>query len=88
MGRGCVDPITSVPYNPRKMIALARWLTGTARRAAAVLPWVTGIVPFVPFLPLLQFADSHRKRKHSSGRIPVSTRISVARRAVARYQDV
>jgi hypothetical protein len=59
---------------------------GTWRRAAAVLPCVTSNVPC---RPLIHDINSHRSRKHSSGRSPVSasTAAIVARgsRTAERY---
>jgi hypothetical protein len=52
--------------------ARTRGVMGRTRLAAAVFPWVIRTVPCLPFVHV---TDSQRKRKHSSGRIPVSARI-------------
>ena len=60
------------PIQRASRTALTRGVIGTTRRAAAVFPCVTSIAPF---RPLSQVTSSHRRRKHASGRVPVSARI-------------
>lgn len=73
VGAGHTHPSAGFPALSQRpsRIPLTRGVIGSTRRAAAVFPCVTSIVPF---RPLNQVTDSQRRRKHSSGRNPESTR--------------
>jgi len=72
VGAGHTQPSAGFPARSQRLSRVARTLgvIGSTRRAAAVLPCVTSSAPY---RPLSHVIDSHCRRKHSSGRKPVST---------------